>query len=286
MIIGFAAGGNIDASGRLLAQKLAPRLGQPVVVENKVGASGQVAVQYLMVQPPDGYNVMLMSAGTTIASGRSNPPFDVRRDVTPVGTTAVGPLVMYVNPDLPVKSMAELLKYAKANPGKLNYTSPGVGSLQNMLVELLKQRASIDMVHVPFKSAGESTTAVVAGRAQVGMDSLPTLKPQIDAGRLRPLVVTTAKGQGGVPGMAEAGIADYDFVSWTGIGAPPRTPRNIIDVLNRGFNDTYKDAEIQAFYEKNGQDVLAGTPEQFGQLLNKEVEVWSRLIKSANIQFE
>lgn len=156
-----------------------------MVVENRPGASGQLAVQHLMASPPDGHVVMFMSAGTTITSARRNAPFDVRKDVTPISATAAGPLAIYVSVSQPIRTVADIIRLAKANPGKLNYTSPGVGSLQNMLFELLKQRTGIDMVHIPFKSASESTAAILSGRVEVGMDSMLLLKPQVDSGRLR-----------------------------------------------------------------------------------------------------
>ena len=286
MLIGFGAGGNIDNSGRYLAQKFSARLGQPMIVENRPGASGQLAVQQLMASPPDGHTIMFMSAGTTITSARRNAPFDVRKDVTPISATAAGPLAIYVNVSQPIRSVADVIKLAKANPGKLNYTSPGVGSLQNMLFELLKQQTGIDMVHIPFKSASESTAAILSGRVEVGMDSMLLLKPQVDSGRLRFVAVTSAAASSGVPGMAESGVADYDFLSWTGFGAPPRTPRGPVDTLNAAMSETYREAEVKAYFARIGQDMMGGSPEQFAQLLNREVETWSKLIRSANIEFE
>ena len=286
MLIGFAAGGNIDNSGRYLAQKLASRLGQPVIVENRAGASGQLAVQQLMVSPPDGHTIMFMSAGTTITSARRNAPFDVRRDITPISATAAGPLALYVNPGQPIHTVADLLRLARANPGKLNYTSPGVGSLQNLLFELLKQRTGIDMVHIPFKSAGESTAAVVAGRVEVGMDSMLLLKPQVEGGRLRFIAVTSAKASSGIPGRAESGVPDFDFLSWTGFGAPPRTAKSPVDTLNAAMSEAYREPDVKAYFSRIGQDMMGGSPEQFAQLLSREVDTWSKLIRSANIEFE
>ena len=287
MVIGFAAGGSIDSSGRFLAQRLTTHFGQSFVVENKPGASAQLAMQGLIASPPDGYTIMLMSAGTTISSAKPvNAPFDVRRDIAPVIQVTLQPLALYVTASLPVKTMPELIAYAKANPGKLNYTSVGVGSIQNLLFEVFKQSAGVNMIHIPFKGSGESAMAVMAGRVEVGMDSLGPVLPHAESGKVRILALTSAKGGQGIPGMDTSGVAGFDYPTWTGIGAPLRTPRPVIDTLNAAFNTLFKNPEVRAYYEKVGQTNPGGTPEQFARLLNHEVETWIKVVKSANIQLD
>ncbi len=286
MLVGFAAGGSIDATGRYYAQRVSAPLGQTVVIENRPGAAAQLAVQQLIAAAPDGYNILLMTAGTTIASAKAQPPFDVRRDIRPVAGLVVGPLAFYVNPALPVRTLGEFIAYAKARPGQLNYASSGMGSLQNLIFELLSQRVGMQLVHVPFKGSGDSVTAVIGNQIHIGMDTLSITRGQADGGKLRLLALTTARSFDGVPGMSEAGISAFDFPSWSGIGAPARTPKNVVDALNAAFNAVSNDAESKAHFAKLSQYTLSGPPEDFGRVLANETEVWSKLIQSLNMKFE
>ncbi len=286
MLVGFAAGGSIDATGRYYAQRVSAPLGQTVVIENRPGAAAQLAVQQLIAAAPDGYNILLMTAGTTIASAKAQPPFDVRRDIRPVAGLVVGPLAFYVNPALPVRTLGEFIAYAKARPGQLNYASSGMGSLQNLIFELLSQRVGMQLVHVPFKGSGDSVTAVIGNQIHIGMDTLSITRGQADGGKLRLLALTTARSFDGVPGMTEAGISAFDFPSWSGIGAPARTPKNVVDALNAAFNAVSNDAESKAHFAKLSQYTLSGPPEDFGRVLANETEVWSKLIQSLNMKFE
>jgi len=286
MLIGFAAGGNVDLTGRYYAERVSKRLGQTVLVENRPGAAAQIAMRQLIDATPDGYTIMLMTAGTTIASARVNPPFDVRRDVRPVAGVVAGPLVIYVHPSLPVKNLAEWIAYAKARPGQLNYTSAGIGSLQNLIFEFFNQRTGIKVEQVPFKGANEAVMAVVAGQVQIGMDTLAPIRGQVEAGKVRLIALTSARSFQGVPGMVEAGLTGIDFTSWSGIGAPVATPRNVVEVLNGAFNAVGNDAESVAHFAKQNQFAISGTPEDYGRLLANETETWSKLIRSLNMQFE
>ena len=286
MLVGFAAGGSIDATGRYYAQRVSAPLGQTVVVENRPGAAAQLAVQQLIAAAPDGYNILLMTAGTTIASAKAQPPFDVRHDIRPVAGLVAGPLAFYVNPALPVRTLGEFIAYAKARPGQLNYASSGMGSLQNLIFELLSQRVGMQLVHVPFKGSGDSVTAVIGNQIHIGMDTLSITRGQADGGKLRLLALTTARSFDGVPGMTEAGISAFDFPSWSGIGAPARTPKNVVDALNAAFNAVSNDAESKAHFAKLSQYTLSGPPEDFGRVLANETEVWSKLIQSLNMKFE
>ncbi len=286
MLIGFAAGGNVDLTGRYYAERVSKRLGQTVLVENRPGAAAQIAMRQLIDAAPDGYTIMLMTAGTTIASARVNPPFDVRRDVRPVAGVVAGPLAFYVHPSLPVKNLAEWITYAKARPGQLNYTSTGIGSLQNLIFEFFNQRTGIKVEQVPFKGSNESLAAVVAGQVQIGMDTLAIIRGQADAGKVRLIALTTARSFQGVPGTVEAGLSGFDFPSWSGIGAPIATPRNVVEVLNGAFNAVGNDAESTVHFAKQNQYTIPGTPEDYGRLLANETETWSKLIRSLNMQFE
>ena len=285
IVIGFAAGGSLDINARQVAQRVSAQIGQPMLVENRPGAAGQIAMQYVSAAAPDGYTLILLSAGTTIASARPNPPFDVRRDVIPVAGMAAGPLAIYVNAASASKTLQQFIRSAAARPGALNYASTGVGSLQNLLFEFLKQRSGVDIVHVPYKGSPESTTGVIGGQVDVGMDTLVAVKPHMDSGKVRVLALTSASGAGGLPGMSDSGVSGFDFVSWSIFAAPPKTSSGTITYLNNAFNAVYRDPEVKAYFAQNGQTVLDGEPERFSRLLAQEVEQWSRVIQTARIQF-
>ena len=286
LLVGFAAGASVDLTGRYYAERVGKRLAQTVLVENRPGAAAQIAMRQLVDAAPDGYTIMVMSAGTSIASARINPPFDVRRDMRPVAALVAGPLVFYVHPSLPVKNLAEWIAYAKARPGQLNYTSAGIGSLQNLIFEFFNQRTGIKVEQVPFKGANESVMAVVAGQVQIGMDTLAPIRGQAEAGKVRLIALTSARSFQGVPGTVEAGLAGFDFTSWSGIGAPVATPRNLVDALNSAFNAVSNDPESVAHFAKQNQYPISGTPEDYGRLLASETEIWSKLIRALNIQFD
>jgi len=218
LLVGFSPGGGLDISCRHWAQRLSARIGQPVVVENRPGASGELAVKQVIAAKPDGYTLACLSGSNTISSSKPKPPFDIRTDVMPVIQMTHFTFVLYVNPSLPVKTLGELVAYAKANPGKLNYGSVGTGSTPHLAFELLKLHTGVDIVHVPFKGTAQSAAAVIAGDVQVGLDAIAAVKGHVDAGTLRPLAVVSARrtpALPNVPGMEEAGVAGVAHVPFT-----------------------------------------------------------------------
>ena len=289
LLVGFSPGGGLDISCRHWAQRLSARIGQPVIVENRPGASGELSVKAAMAAKPDGYTLVCLSGSNTISASKPNPPFDIRTDVDPVIQMTRFTFVLYVNPSLPVKSLAELVAYAKARPGQLNYGSVGLGSTPHLMFEVLKQQTGIDIVHVPFKGTAQSAAAVMAGDVQVGLDALAAVKGHFDAGQLRPLAVVSAKRAPSlpdVPGMAESGLAGVDMGAFTGVAAPAKTPRPIIDLLNQQLNEVLKEPETRAMFAAQGYEVAGGTPEDFRRTLEHDVAVWSNVIRAANIRFE
>jgi tripartite-type tricarboxylate transporter receptor subunit TctC len=289
LLVGFSPGGGLDISCRHWAQRLSARLGQAVVVENRPGASGELAVKQAIASKPDGYTLVCLSRSNTISASKPNPPFDIRSDVDPVIQMTRFTFVLYVNPSLPVTSFAELVAYAKAHPGELNYGSVGLGSTPHLMFEVIKQQAHIDVVHVPFKGTSQAAAAVMAGDVQVGLDAPAAVKGHFEAGQLRPLAVVSAKRAASlphVPGMQEAGLPGLDMGAFSGVAAPAKTPRAIVDLLNRNLNEVLKELETRALFAAQGYEVAGGTPEDFRRTLEHDVATWSAVIRAANIRFE
>ena len=289
ILVGFSAGGGLDISCRHWAQRLSTRVGQQVVVENRPGASGELAVRQAMASKPDGYTLVCLSGSNTISSSKANPPFDILNDVVPVIQMTRFTFALYVNPSLPIKSVAELIAYAKARPGQLNYASVGTGSTPHLAFELLKIHTGMDIVHVPFKGTAQTASAVMAGDIQVGLDALAAVKGHFDSGRLRPLAVVSAKRTALLPnlvGMEEAGVAGIDIGAFSGVAVPAKTPRSIIDLLNRHLNTILQEPETRATFLVQGYDPAGGSPEDFHRVLADEVATWSRVIRAVDIRFE
>ena len=289
LLVGFSAGGGLDISCRHWAQRLSTRIGQPVVVENRPGASGELAVKQAMASKPDGYTLVCLSGSNTISSSKPSPPFDILKDVIPVIQMTHFTFVLYVNPSLPVKTVAELIAYAKAHPGQLNYGSVGTGSTPHLAFEYLKLHTGIDIVHVPFKGTAQTASAVIAGDIQVGLDAIAAVKGHFDAGTLRPLAVISAKRTPSLPGivgMEETGIAGVDIGSFSGVALPAGTPRPVVDLLNRHFNAILQEPETRAMFFAQGYEPAGGAPEDFHRVLAADVATWSRVIRAANISFD
>ena len=289
LLVGFSPGGGLDISCRHWAERLSAKLAQPIVVENRPGASGELSVKQAIAAKPDGYTLVCLSGSNTISASKPNPPFDIRTDVEPVIQMTHFTFVLYVNASLPVKSFADLVAYAKAHPGQLNYASVGLGSTPHLMFEVLKLATGIDVVHVPFKGTSQSAAAVMAGDVQIGLDALAAVKGSFDAGRLRPLAVVSARRSPSLPnlpGMEELGVAGVDMGAFTGVAAPAKTPRPIVDLLNRHLNAVLQEPETRALFARQGYEVAGGTPEDFRRTLERDVATWSRVIRTANIRFE
>lgn len=288
-IVGFVAGGGLDISCRYWAQKLTAQTGRQVIVDNRPGAASELAVKLLTAAPADGYTLLCASASAAISSSKPNPPFDIRADVAQVIQMTRFTFALYVNPALPVNSVAELIALAKTRPGQLNYGSVGTGSTTHLAMELLKMSTGIEMVHVPFKGTAQSAAAVIGGDIQIGLDGIAALKPHFDSGRLRPVAVVSAKRfptLPNVPGMQEAGVAGVDVISWTGLVAPAKTPNTLINSLNAWFNASLQEPDTKTFFFNQGYETAGGTPQEFARLLAQEVATWSKVIRTAKIRFD
>jgi tripartite-type tricarboxylate transporter receptor subunit TctC len=289
LLVGFSPGGGLDISCRHWAQELSTRLGQPVVVENKPGASGEIAVKAMIAWNPDGYTLACLSGSNTISSSKPNAPFDILKDVAPVIQMTRFTFVVYVNPSLPVKTFPELVAYAKSNPGKVNYGSVGIGSTPHLAFEVLKQSTGVSIVHVPFKGTSQAMSAVLSGEVQVGLDAIAAVKQHFDAGQLRPLAVISAKRTPSlpdVPGMDEVGVKGVDINAFSGVAAPAKTPKAVVDLLNRQLNAILREPETRKVFQTQGYEPAGGSPDDFRRVLAQDVATWSKVIRAADIRFE
>ena len=283
------AGSSIDTLGRTIAEKLSPLLGQPVVVENKPAAGGTVAAAEVARAAPDGYTMLLGYPGPLAFSPLLQKlPYDVQKDFAPVITTSNQPSVLAVNAALPVKTLAELVAYAKANPGKVNYASVGNGSSSNLSMELLKSMAGVDIVHVPFNGSPPAVLATVQGETHLVFAVMQPLKPQIEAGKLRPIGVTTVKRFSlfpDIPAIAET-YPGFEAQAWNGVFVRAGTPRPIIERLNREMNAIFKMPDVIQKLQAQGFELGGGTPEEFAALIKADQERWSPLIKKLGLKVD
>jgi len=289
IIVGFAAGGTGDIIARLMGQWLSERLGQPFIIENRPGAGTNIATETVVRAHADGYT--LLSVGSTQAINATlynKLNFHFIRDITPVAGIVVGPNVMVVNPSVPATTVPEFIAYAKANAGKLNMASGGIGSLGHVSGELFKMMAGINIGHVPYRGGGPALTDLLAGQVQVYFSPLPAAIEYIRAGKLRALAVTTAARSEALPDIATVAefVPDYEASVWAGIGAPKATPAEIVEKLNREINAGLADPKMKARLADLGGTVLPGSPADFGKHIAEETEKWAKVIRAANIKPE
>src|SRR6516165_1820731 len=287
LIAPFPPGGVVDLYARLIGQWLSEHLGQPFVIENRAGAGGNVGTEVVVHAPPDGYTLLqLSSSNAWNATLYDNLKFDFIRDIAPVASIYRAPAVLVVHPSFPVKSVPELIAYAKANPGRINMASGGVGSAQHVYGELFKMMAGVDMLHVPYRGGGPALADLLAGQVQVMFDTMATSIEHIRAGKLRPLAVTGATRAEVLPNVPPVGdfVPGYEGTGWQGVGAPRNTPAEIIDKLNQEINAGLADPKMKARLADLGGDVLALSPADFGKLIANETEKWGKVIRALDIK--
>jgi len=284
------AGSSIDVLGRAIADKLKDRLGQPVVVENKPAAGGTVATAEVAHSAPDGYTMVLAFNGPlSFAPLLQKLPYDVGKDLAPVIITSSQPNVLAVSATLPVRSIAELVAYAKANPGKLNYASVGNGSSSHLNMELFKSVAGFDAVHVPFNGSPPAVKSTVQNETQMIFAVMQPLQAQFQAGTLRALAVTTAKRFSllpDLPSIAESGYPGFEALAWNGVLVAAGTPRPIVARLNTEMNAILKEPEMRQKMQGFGFDLVGGTPEEFGALISGETAQWAPVIKKVGLKVD
>ena len=288
-IVGFPPGGGADTVTRIVGQWLSERLGQQVIIENRPGASTNIAAQAVINSPPDGYTLLYYGASTLInASMFPNLPFDVRRDIAPVSGLAAFPMMLVVNPSVPAKTVAELIAHAKANPGKVTMASFGTGSASHLAGELFKMMAGINMVHVPYRGGAPMVTDLIAGQVQVAFDVMVTSLPHVRTGGLRALGVAGNNRFDmlpDVPTVAET-VPGYEARTWAGVGVPKGTPTEIIARLNHEINAGLANPTIKSRLAEIGTIPMIFTSAEFGAYVAAESEKWAKVVKFAGIKPE
>jgi tripartite-type tricarboxylate transporter receptor subunit TctC len=289
-IVPYAPGGNGDIVARIVAQRLGPVLGQPMLVDNRAGAGGNIGAEAAAKAAPDGYTIMLGTNTHAInMSLYAKVNYDFARDFTPISMVSSAPLVLVVHPSVPAKSVAELVAHAKANPGKLNYGTGGSGSSGHIAAELFKTMTGTDIVHVPYKGVAQSLSDTVAGQLQMVFNAASTSVAMANAGKVRALGITSIRRSNlvpGVPTIAESGVPGFDASIWQGILAPAKTPPAIVNRLNKDLVSLLATTEIQDQFRAQGVDPSPSTPEEFGAYIRAEIPKWAKVVKASGAVVE
>jgi len=287
LVVPFNAGGSTDLIGRIMCQWLTERMGQSFVVENKPGGGTNIATQLVVNSPPDGYTLLYtVSTHTINPSLYKSLPFDFQRDIVAVGGLCELPLVLVMNPQVPAKTVAEFVAYAKANPGKVNMASFGVRTISHLAIELLKTSTGIQFVHVPYTGGAPMLTDLISGRIQAGVDALPNSLPHIRSGAVRALAVLSPARTPTLPDVPIMGelVPGFEARTWNGVGAPRGTPPEIVDRLNREINAGLQDATLLKRLADVGGSPIRATPAEMAELLAKDIEKWAKVVKAAGLQ--
>ena len=290
MLVPFPAGGGSDTIARVTAQKLSAALGQQVVVDNRAGASGNIAAEIAAKATPDGYTLMFANSSLAITPAvYTRLAFDPVKDLVPVSMVSSYPFVLVVHPTLPVKSVKELIAHAKAKPGELTYSSAGAGTMSHLAMELFSLRTGVKLTHLPYKGAAPASIGLLSGEAQLGFIVMPVAQVQINAGKLRGLAVA-AKNRSAVvpqvPTMQEAGVADNEALQWNGLFAPAKTPQAILDRLYREVIKALATAEVKQRFEAEGADPAGNTPKEFAAFFRAEAAKWADVTKRSGTKLD
>ena len=290
-IVPYGAGGSADSRSRQLAQKMSLLLKQPIVIDNKPGAGGNIGTEFIARAAPDGYTIGMgnfapMAVNKTLFG---NLRYDPETDLSPIVLVEKGPLVLVVNPNSPYKTINDIVAAAKAKPGVLTFSSGGIGGSHQLSAELFEQNAGIEMIHVPYKSGSAALTDLMAGNVDIMFDQMYSAVPNIKADKLRPIAITSKKRSPllpNVPSFAELGYPKVEVLNWQGLIAPKGTPKVIIDKLNAAANEALKDPGLRELMLSQGNEIGGGTPADFAALIKSESTKWSAVVKAANIKPE
>jgi tripartite-type tricarboxylate transporter receptor subunit TctC len=289
LIIPFPPGGSNDVVGRVIAQHLGESLGKQVIVDNRAGAGGVIGTEVASKAAPDGYTLLGISLAHAVNPWLYKLPYDPIKAFAPIGIMGKGPVVLSVNPELPVRSVKELVAQAKGKPGDLQYASAGVGSFQHLSAELFKLTAGVDIVHIPFKGGGPAMTDVVGGHTKVLFSSLVQTTPHIKSGKLRALAVGGTERSAVLPDLptvAEAGVPGYASENWWGIVAPAGTPAPIIEKLHQALTQAQDNPAAKKYFDTEGAAIVKMSTAAFGQFMVSEMDKWQRVVKEGNIKAE
>jgi tripartite-type tricarboxylate transporter receptor subunit TctC len=287
MLVGFAVGGAVDVTARIVAQKFSEQLGQQVVVENRTGAGGVIASDAVAKAPPDGYTLLMLSISDTVLPALRKLPYDLERDFSPVSLVTVLPLILVVHPSVPARNVSELIALTRARPGGLNFASSGIGSSAHLAIELFNLMAKVKFVHVPYKGGAESALAVASGHVDLCIASITAVLPIMN--KVRPLAVTSARRASSMPAIPtidEAGLRGYDHYGWNGVIAPAGVPKDIIARLNAVLAKAINTAEMKETLDKQGVEPRTDTPEQFGAFIHDAIARNTRLMRLAGARSE
>src|SRR4051794_26844095 len=291
LVIPFAPGGSTTIVGRVIADKMGELLGEKVVVDNRPGAGGTVGTRGVAKSDPDGYTIALGYTGT-LAIGPSlykNAGYDPRKDFAPIGLIGNAPNSLVVHPSFPAKTVGELIAYAKANPGKVNFGSSGAGTASHITGEYFAASAGIKLVHIPYKGTGPALTDLLGGHSPMAFAPIPASHPNVSAGKLRALAVTSITRSGllpDVPTMIEAGLSGFDASLYYGLVAPSGMPRPIVDKLNKALRDALGSDEVKKQLGNDGTEITPGTPEDYVDFIDKDEKKWSQLVKASGVEQE
>ena len=288
MIAAFPPGGPVDIQARLIAQKMAEALKQPIVIDNRPGADGTIANDLVAKAPPDGYTILITSIGiTTTAALRAKLPYDPVKDFAPISRTTTGSNIIAVHPGVAAKTLSELIALARREPGKLSFASAGTGSVNHLGMELLSKAGGIRLIHVPYKGAAPATTELLAGHVQLMMNPTSNALPQVRAGKLRGLAVTPKRLPAApeLPAVSET-LPGFEVMSWYGILAPAGTPPRIVDALNREIVKALSMQDVREPLQGLGLEPAANTPREFGTFIQSELRKWAQAVREAGIKPE
>jgi len=291
LLVPFSAGGSTDTVARIMSEKLTTRLGQPVIVENKVGAGGSVGSAIVAKAPADGYTLLVGTSSTMaiLPALYNKPPYDPNRDFTPVTLLGTADIMIVVNSQVPVRSVKELLAYAKANPGKLTFASGGQGSISHLLGEYFKSMAGVDLLHVPYKGDAQMVTDLIGGQVNMAFGTAVAFLPHVKSGKVAALAVTNPKRsttQGDLPTVNEAGVPGYEAVQWFGIAAPTGTPKEAINRLATEMKAVLAMPDVRARFTDLGFDVVGSTPDEFAAFLRAENVKWKKIADIAKTKLD
>jgi tripartite-type tricarboxylate transporter receptor subunit TctC len=288
-VVGYPPGGSTDITARLIGNYLSEKLHQQFIVENKAGAGNNIGTEFVINSPPDGYTVYLVNPANAInASLYKKLNFNFIRDMAPVGGVMRVPNVMVVHPAVPAKTVTEFIQYAKANSGKINMASSGNGTSVHLSGELFMALTGVKMTHVPYRGSNPALTDMISGQCQVMFDNMPSSLPHIKAGKLRALAVTTeqrAAALPDVPTLAET-VKGYEASAWFGMGAPAKTPKDVIAILNKGINEALADPKMKPRFDDLGGAPMGGSPEDFGKIIVAETEKWKKVVEFSGATVE
>jgi tripartite-type tricarboxylate transporter receptor subunit TctC len=291
IVVPQTPGGASDALARIVGQKLSERWGQPVVVENKPGAGGNVGTEFVAKSPADGYTLLMSYVGTQAINGSvyRSLPFDPYKDFATVATVATVPFALVVNQSFPPRTTQELVAYAKAHPGQVNFGSAGNGSLNQLLGEMVNLNQGIKLVHVPYKGAAGALTDTIAGQIQMTFGSLPSVAAHIRSDKVRALAVTGARRSPAfpnVPTLAEGGLAGFELSPWFGLLAPAGTPETVVRKINADVAEVLRDKDLLEKFAANGADPYVTTPEQFSRILADDIHKWAQVVKASGAKID